>query len=44
MMAKNTLKEVRTLNVIDAEVLRNAWGRQIDSFTANIEIDFDEGL
>ena len=42
MMAKNTLKEVRTLNVIDAEVLRNAWGRQIDSFTANIEVDFDE--
>ena len=42
MMAKNTLKDVKTLDIIDAEVLRNAWGRQINSFTEKIEIDFDK--
>ena len=41
LMANDSLKSVDTLNIIDVDILRNAWGRQIESFTKNINIDID---
>ena len=42
LMANSNLKDIKTLNIIDVDVSRNAWGRQINSFTDNIIIDIDE--
>ena len=30
------------LNIMDFQVKRNAWGRQVNSFSANITLNFDE--
>ena len=39
IMSKNTNdKKVCSLNLIDIDVNRNAWGRQIDSFNTNLTI------
>ena len=42
LMANNTLANIKTLNVMDIDVARNAWGRQIDSFTDDIVVDIDK--
>ena len=34
-------KNMIPLNLMDFEVERNSWGRQIDSFSANINLNFD---
>ena len=34
--------KVMQLSVIDFEVIRNAWGRQIDSFSTDIELSFSD--
>ena len=34
-------KRVEPLKIIDVESIRNAWGRQIDSFSVNINLKFD---
>ena len=30
------------LNIMDFQIERNAWGRQVNSFSANINLNFDE--
>ena len=35
-------KNMSPLNIMDFHLERNAWGRQIDSFSANINLNFDE--
>ena len=34
---------MRPLNVMDFHVERNAWGRQVHSFSTDIKLDFDRG-
>lgn len=36
-------KKVAPLGLIDIDVVRNAYGRQLDSFETEIEVDFGEG-
>ena len=40
---KVTKNHVETMGVIDIEVDRNAYGRQVDSFIDDIQLDFDTG-
>ncbi len=35
-------KNMLPLNIMDFHIERNAWGRQVDSFSANINLHFDE--
>jgi len=35
-------KNMSPLNIMDFHLERNAWGRQVDSFSANINLNFDE--
>ena len=35
---------VENLKLIDVEMMRNAWGRQIHSFTANVKLSFSKNL
>ena len=39
LMGNSNLNNIKTLNIIDIDVLRNAWGRQINSFTENINLN-----
>ena len=32
------------LNIMDFQIERNAWGRQVDSFSTNINLKFDENM
>ena len=42
MSSKVEDDEVENLNVINIETLRNSWGRQIHSFTDNVELTFSD--
>tara|TARA_X000001036_G_scaffold143155_1_gene136020 strand:- start:415 stop:981 length:567 start_codon:yes stop_codon:yes gene_type:complete len=42
LMANSTLTNIKTLSIIDVDVSRNAWGRQINSFTDDIIVDIDK--
>ena len=43
MLSSNESTDNMTpLNIMDFKVKRNAWGRQVDSFSANINLNFDE--
>jgi len=43
IMLSNTIsnKNMRPLKVMDFQIERNAWGRQIDSFSGNIDLTFE---
>ena len=39
LMGNRSSDNIKTLNIIDVEVARNAWGRQINSFTEEVTIN-----
>ena len=42
LMANKNSENIKSLNIMDVEVRRNAWGRQINSFTKDIVLDFNK--
>ena len=42
LMSNYNADSIAGLNIINAEVLRNGWGRQIHSFTENIKVNIDQ--
>ena len=42
LMAHQSSEGIDTLNIIDVNVSRNAWGRQINSFTKDIKVTFSQ--
>ena len=44
LMSNYSLDGITPLKLIDVDVLRNGWGRQINSFTENINLNIQENI
>tara|TARA_Y100000588_G_C14230012_1_gene914839 strand:+ start:1128 stop:1712 length:585 start_codon:yes stop_codon:yes gene_type:complete len=44
LSSNNPEENMNPLNIMDFKVDRNAWGRQIDSFSANVSLNFDQDI
>ena len=42
LMTNYNSDDIQSLAIIDANILRNGWGRQLDSFTQDIQVNFKE--